>query len=100
MILEFLTFRRLGAEQRAPRENQILALKEKFFVDKEVFLLGSYRGDDLGGVFTEYREQSYRLIGQRLGGAEKRGPEYEQNAVGIHSVPSFMNASQVGSHAV
>ena len=73
VILEFLTFRRLGAEQRAPRENQILALKEKFFVDKEVFLLGSYRGDDLGGVFTEYREQSYRLIGQRLGGAEKRG---------------------------
>ena len=27
-------------------------------------------------------------------------PEYEQNTVGMHSVPSLINANAVGSHAL
>ena len=73
MVLEFLSLRRRGAEERTAGRKQVGARVIKHLVDQEIFLLGSRRGGDPGDVFvTEELEDAAGLFIQCLHRLEQR----------------------------
>jgi hypothetical protein len=82
VVFHLLTLGGKGAEEGPPGKHEILASREVFLVDEEVFLLGANRGDDAasGGV-AERLEHAHGLIAHGLHGAKERGLLVEGLAV-------------------
>ena len=86
LILEFLTLRWLGTEQRAARIDEIGTRQVEVLIDQEVFLLGAAGRDDALGRRAEQLQHAHRLFGQRLHRAQQRrllverltGPAHER----------------------
>ena len=73
MVVELLPLGRTGAEQRAAREHEILALVEQRLVHEEVFLLRAGAGAHaLDGVVSEQAQDTQGLLVERLHGAQQR----------------------------
>jgi len=74
LVLELLTLRRLLAEQRATRRQEIGACEEELAIDQEVLLLGAGVRHHLSGVLmAEQLQHALRLRVERLHRAEQRG---------------------------
>ena len=73
MIIHLLTLERRRAEKRSSGIYEILALLIYRFVDKKIFLFSSdCRDNPRRGRIAEKAENTQRLIGQRVDGAQKR----------------------------
>ena len=73
MIFEFLTLRRLGAEQRAAAGEQVGAREVEVAIDQEVFLLrAGRRGHERAVGVAEQFQNPLRLFVQRLHRAQHR----------------------------
>ena len=73
VVIHFLPFRRLGAEQRAPGKAKIRPRIIHFFCYQKIFLLRSDRRDDtFRGIVAEEPEYSESLSAQDFHGPEKR----------------------------
>ena len=73
MVVELLTLRGLGPEQRAAGEAQVGSALVHLLGDQEVLLLGSHRGDHaLDLVVAEQAQDAQRLAVERLHRAQKR----------------------------
>ena len=74
MVLQLLALRRLGAKKGATGIHQVLAFFKECLVDEEVFLLGTYGGDDSFGVLVAEETQNPQRLGVHyFHGAKKRG---------------------------
>jgi hypothetical protein len=106
VVFEFLTFRRLGPEERPPGIEEVGAGEEEISVDQEIFLLGTRRCADHAGVFVaENLEDTLGLYVERLHGTQqwclvverfagpgnKRGRDTESVTVGV-----FVNVGRTG----
>ena len=87
VILELLTARRLGAEQRALRVQQVGTRHVELAIDQEVLLLGArVRHHATGRLVAEQLQDALGLVVQRLHRAEQRrllverltGPRHER----------------------
>ncbi len=72
LILELLPLGRLGAEQRAPRVDEIRPRQIEVLIDQEVFLLGAARRHDALGGGAEQLQDANGLLRQRLHRAQQR----------------------------
>ena len=82
VILELLSLGRKGAEHGPSGQHEVLSGGEILFVDEEVFLLGTDRGDDAAGCrVAEGLENAERLGADRLHRPEERGLLVEGLAV-------------------
>ena len=98
VVFEFLSLRRLGAEQRPAGGQQVGPGEEKMPIDQEVFLLGAGGGDNLRAVGMAeqlqyplslhiqslHRAEHGRLLVERFAGPrDERSRNTERRAVGI-----------------
>ncbi len=73
VVLEFLSFRRLGTEQRTSRRDEVGPEDEELTLDEEVFLLGPARDVDFrDGALTDEVEQAHRDFRDRFARPQER----------------------------
>ena len=72
MVFQLLPARRRRAEQRASRQNEVLALVVHVFVDQEIFLFGPHRGGNFAAADAEQFQKPFCLRVERGHGFEKR----------------------------
>ena len=86
LVFEFLALRRLRAEQRPARVDQVRAREVEAAIDEEVLLLGAARRADALGLRPEQLQDAHRLLRQRFDRPQQRrllverltGPAHER----------------------
>ncbi len=79
MLVELVPLRRLGAEQRASRRDEIGPLEVVLLVDQEVLLLGADGREHAHGLFVaEQAQGADRRLRQRVHGAQQRDLRVER----------------------
>ena len=73
VVLHLLPLGRLGAEQRAAGEDQVLTLGVILLFNEEIFLLGADRGGYTANVLSEQLEHTAGLRADRFHRAQQRG---------------------------
>src|SRR5690606_34652985 len=81
VIIQLLSFRRLGPDERPPAGGEVGAAIVKFFVDEKVFLLVPDGRDDARDVLdAEEIEHAQRLLVERIDGTQERNLRIERFA--------------------